>query len=95
MPGDGVTGPGEVLSLVLDAVDPRLSAVVRGDAVAEAFTADPALAATTWAAMLFGLVNGLHGQYGDAALDEIMRTLAAVALGALNSDGTGPDCGMT
>jgi hypothetical protein len=80
---------GAVLSLVLDAVDPRLSETVRGDAVAAAFAADPALAATTWAGLLFGVLHGLHGQYGDAALDEIMGTLAAIAVGTLDGGGPG------
>jgi hypothetical protein len=80
---------GAVLSLVLDAVDPRLSETVRGDAVAAAFAADPALAATTWAGLLFGVLHGLHGQYGDAALDEIMGTLATIAVGTLDGGGPG------
>jgi hypothetical protein len=80
---------GAVLSLALDAIDPRLSETVRGDAVAEAFLADPMLAATTWAGMLFGVLHGLHGQYGDAALDEIMGTLAAIAVGTLDGGGPG------
>lgn len=83
-----MTARGEVLALALDAIDPRLSETVRGDAVATAFLADPMLAATTWAGMLFGLVHALHGQYGDDGLAEIMGTLTTIAVGVVNAEGS-------
>jgi hypothetical protein len=77
---------GAVLSLVLDAVDPRLGVDQRAESVACALDVDPTLAGVAWAGMLFGMLDGIRGQFGAAGVDEIMGVLASVAVGLVGVD---------
>lgn len=80
---------GAVLSLVLDAVDPRLGADQRAESVVCAIDVDPVLAATSWAGMLFGVLNGAQAQFGVAGVDEIMAVLASIAVSLVDVDTAG------
>lgn len=81
---------GTVLTLALDAVDPRLGARQRSDAVVGAMELNPELAATTWAGMLHGLLSGIQGQFGEPAFQDVMAALTSATVGLVDVDTGGP-----
>ena len=74
---------GRLISLVLDASDPRLTATEREAAVSDAIAVDPQSGLAAATGMLHGVLSGIRKQAGPEALDAVMRQLAAVSLAAV------------
>jgi hypothetical protein len=75
---------GVVLSLALDAVDPRLDPGVRAESLVCAVGADPALSASVWTGLLVSMLTAHGARNGPGALDAMMTGLAGVMVGVMD-----------
>jgi hypothetical protein len=80
-----MTDLGIVMSLVLDAVDPRLDGDKRTDAAAAAMDMDPDHSAAMWAGLLFAFLGSIEAKRGREALDVVMYQLGLLAMEAAAS----------
>ena len=80
---------GIVLSLALDAVDPRLAEAKRSDAAEAALEMDLGMAVSLWSAMIYTILDGVGTAQGPQALDDLMRHFAALSLGLLELEAGG------
>jgi len=76
---------GIVYSLVLDAVDPRLTAEQRVTAAHSAMDMDEEQSAAMWAGLLYSMLESIGERRGREALDLVMFQLAALAMQAADS----------